>query len=1807
MSCRLIISPITGEEVQSKTWDDIRKLVNTDEEADVYYNQLTSPEFINWFGDWVNTPKQASRIVNDIGEPLLMHHASDSKHDTFDVKKIDKDNKGRAKGFHFSSSTFDLKRFGKNRYAVFLNVRSPRRQDNISQMYTDVKTKDMDGLISRFNIKDTGSAADVVVYEPNQIKSVFNNGEFSVEQDNIYQQTPGTEGSEASTKTLALVNKWLERVGVTKQTLPQYDLGGRKIDANGQANLLNDVIRIAEGKEGVALTEEAMHFAVAIIKQTNSQLFKQMMNKIGTFNYYKKIFNEYSKRYVLKDGSPDILKIKEEAIGKILAEYLIRDVEGATEKPELLAQTLSWWDQIKNFFLALIGKAEFNPFQEAVKEIDRIEDTSSLEAPYKDLADRIMAYAPKGIYGMAANNAYKQGRYRGIVTMFSEQLEDPETYQTIIDGFFEGNEEFAQEILKAGEVFLQTAEAPKETIFDKINKKIQDFQLIKHPDSPSLDGEDNGSYYTVNINGKEVKTDRTTSWADRENIKRNGGKDYFANPTPDQEKKWAQKAMSGTNGHKALEAIIENNLNPDGTLKPKDQWRAPENSLIAHDIYVDMVRFLLGYKVPVTGEIKQGFLDQFPAGAKFGMEKMLYNDKPFAKVKNKKTGKIEELYGRASTTDLLVVMPDESIKIYDWKFMGFLLEKPDQTFLKRNQHALQLGDYKTTLRNEYGAKKIDAYTIPIHAQYVETTSDAKLVSVTFGEVNFKNERRTSLLPVVPVGQSSGNKKIDQLIASLEAHYKKVYSRKEDPSTKYQKIEQLQQLSSAIRNLQVALNFDPLAADLDNFIISSKKVLDKYVELDFTGVDEETLTKQLDELLEVYHSAETYSGIDEVFRSEYGEDLTEEQKRILDKLSVGATASGILKEKALAVLKKYVTFLAQKEGVDNILSPTKEVKGMLNTMLERGSILSPMVNLAVKRLLDKRSRDKQIVAKEIGKFGELYTALVKLANGKDLFKLIGDGNQLIRKVKKEFWTSFNDAIASQNKQFIKDNINQESFNKELEETINKRLEIIRDSNYTTDIEENNKKRAYYAEELLETFNIYSDNFKGWNDRQFTNLVKKHLIPLQDTTQDSIHWTEEYKNIRKKGNEAALDMHSYLYEMNRKAFSLGYLANGNSMAFFPLVTGTMFERLAQANSATGTLQDIFSDLYKVDASQEQAYGKTNPETGEIEKSIPKLFTKTNKSEEALSKDLLKVVPLYIRVLQEYSTSKDLEMEMLTYEMVERAKGHLEEEGGLVIFDAEGPKEFKGNENNANILKDLTEWNIYGIRESSNTFFDKVASSVTKGTEEEKKAKAVSAKKLLTQGNILTQSLAVGLKAMVAIPNFVGNNMQAIVNAGLYYNWPEFQKNQGKIVMGALLGKDGNIEKGLMDLVIPLNDDIVKSAQRKIAIKQSTAKWLGTWTFQEFMMSTNQYPDMLIQLANAKSFNDNAMVVNGEIVNIKQHLLSLPEYKNRYKDPSSIKQKERELADKIKELKETSSLSKIAKFNKEGFLEIPGVSEEAIAKYRTSVVEYGRKITGQMSTENSAKYRQDILVKSFMMFKNWIPKQVALRTLDIKKNVSLNQWEYGRTRLFMKTISHLGARNILQIRDIIGATPRGIEIMKAMVDKKREDYYKKTGLELTISDEEFYDMVRKELSSQMKELAILVSLIGLVVAAKAAAPPDDDDLLAKNRYKFWAKAINKISDEMWFYYSPTSAESITRGSLFPSLSLISKVEKTIKTAKKDLFGYIEDDEEAMDKAHTLKYFFNIVPVAAQFQNELFPIIDPEGAKDWGIITSEAARAMR
>jgi transketolase len=114
--------------------DELWKLVRTD-------------TFKNWFGDWENHPEEASKIVDENGEPLVMRHVSGAEFTVFKKDKINaRDYKreggkprvpsGLGSGMYFSTSQEALDKFDDGKqsfmYEVFLNLRNPIEIDQLN-------------------------------------------------------------------------------------------------------------------------------------------------------------------------------------------------------------------------------------------------------------------------------------------------------------------------------------------------------------------------------------------------------------------------------------------------------------------------------------------------------------------------------------------------------------------------------------------------------------------------------------------------------------------------------------------------------------------------------------------------------------------------------------------------------------------------------------------------------------------------------------------------------------------------------------------------------------------------------------------------------------------------------------------------------------------------------------------------------------------------------------------------------------------------------------------------------------------------------------------------------------------------------------------------------------------------------------------------------------------------------------------------------------------------------------------------------------------------------------------------------------------------------------------------------------------------------------------------------------------------------------------------------------------------------------------------------------------------------------------
>ncbi len=181
-------------------------------------------------------------------------------------------------------------------------------------------------------------------------------------QQVLFSKKGKLESSKASPKTLAVIKDFLNRIGVDMQTVDKIVVDGVRQDANGAALVMQKLLQVVEGKDDIALPEEAMHFAVEILEQKDPALFNQLLKEIGSYRMLQQVIDQYGSdpNYQTADGKPNIRKLKKEAIAKVLAEVVIGKAEGVVEKPELMAKAEGWWNKIINFFKNLFVESGFD-------------------------------------------------------------------------------------------------------------------------------------------------------------------------------------------------------------------------------------------------------------------------------------------------------------------------------------------------------------------------------------------------------------------------------------------------------------------------------------------------------------------------------------------------------------------------------------------------------------------------------------------------------------------------------------------------------------------------------------------------------------------------------------------------------------------------------------------------------------------------------------------------------------------------------------------------------------------------------------------------------------------------------------------------------------------------------------------------------------------------------------------------------------------------------------------------------------------------------------------------------------------------------------------------------------------------------------------------------------------------------------------------------------------------------------------------------------------------------------------------------
>ncbi len=967
-------------------------------------------------------------------------------------------------------------------------------------------------------------------------------------------------------------------------------------------------------------------------------------------------------------------------------------------------------------------------------------------------------------------------------------------------------------------------------------------------------------------------------------------------------------------------------------------------------------------------------LNSFPSGTRFMKETTIYDAKR----------------GLAGTVDFLAITPEGKVNILDWKFMDLNTDRyTDIPWYKINAWRLQMDQYKLIVEKVYSVKSQDfqqTRMIPIKAVYSEGNRKANILptlkSVKIGDVDVKNIKDDYLLPVSTESEKTGNRKIDALIDKLNAVYQKFSDKKVIPSEKLSKAEQLNALFTAIRQLQMKQNLQPLLEQAKVLNKQIQKIIEQY---NTNWKDKSPSSFKQSEISNFYEEIETaqnaivhYTTLDTDLKFLTSEDkaLKEELRDVVDDArelqSEINEIGGLFTEE----------FIAGIEQVDSLLSPEKIIKGMTKWFSSTATLqLKSLETLYKKanRAFGLAAMDTVDETKKLTKLKENYD---KWAQGKGItnktyFDSIKkkDKNELIDEFSPEFYKTLKSKIEDKDYAWIRENIDGKAYNQYLKQKLTDELERIDNKARIGTEEEINRKIFVEKQEAKNKYNVSTTESVGW---LLYNDIRK--FPKKDKWE-----TSEWKELNKLENAPALAFFNYIKERNEYYRTIGYIHDKQARTFLPFVRKGVMEKII-----TGSMP-AFGEQFLRSISIDEGdigYGKVDPLTGRPIDVVPIYFTKQIEGE--LSEDLFRTIALYNEAAIKYKYVSEIEAQARALVNVERSKKAIATSmfGKTVYKD--GKIEYTpDNNDNTKLVEDMVKAIIYGQRYIQSESFDQILGSLGSFGEKANKklgvkifpenleGRQVSVNKVITQLNNTFQLNALGFNPLSALSNLLGGTFQSIINSETYFTKTDFMASEMWLLLNKMTGKDQKKMIGALEYFLPLTDSYNKEIAKKLSLSKLTQE-----NIQEVLMILMRKSDFFVQTANFYAFLNNTIVDGDKVVNVRQYLRSQDEFKNMYSGTAEQrKARKEEFESKVKSLLEEKGVLKLGKVENDEFV-IPGVDRrsESVIELRRKVQQVSKDALGNLSEDDLRNINMNIFGKSFMLFKNWIPRLVDVRFITL-----------------------------------------------------------------------------------------------------------------------------------------------------------------------------------------------------------------------------------
>ena len=355
--------------------------------------QVRTQEFKDWFGDWENDPVNASKVVDENGEPLMVYHHTDdpnlTKFSTDFENYFAKDGGTKEAIFFDEEKTGTLNR--KYDLPVFLNIRELNEYYETKQQLHDrgttyreivnnsAKKNNKTGGVHMKDFDDNRKKHQSIwiIHNPNQVKSATdNNGQFSSSNDNINDDYENVN-------SFAFFNEIIDKlqtlyginiIPITNAELSQDrwasitgTKGVKSFIYNGNIYINTDIATVDSP------VHEFLHLLFGSMKYQNRALYNTLVGQAEQFDSYDTISQNYPNR---TRGD-----INEEVFVTELARYLTGQSNAFNDLPESLKSEIMY-NINRTLDTVLMGensvKCVENPYIMNLKTLAKLVNSSTM-------------------------------------------------------------------------------------------------------------------------------------------------------------------------------------------------------------------------------------------------------------------------------------------------------------------------------------------------------------------------------------------------------------------------------------------------------------------------------------------------------------------------------------------------------------------------------------------------------------------------------------------------------------------------------------------------------------------------------------------------------------------------------------------------------------------------------------------------------------------------------------------------------------------------------------------------------------------------------------------------------------------------------------------------------------------------------------------------------------------------------------------------------------------------------------------------------------------------------------------------------------------------------------------------------------------------------------------------------------------------------------------------------------------------------------------------------------------------------------